>query len=296
MRVLIVGCGYVGSALGTELLRLGHEVFGVRRSAESAAALAGTGIKPVVADITRREDLNAIPLPFDWVVNTTSSSKGDVDDYREVYLQGTRNLVDWLSAAPPKKFVYTSSTGVYGQMDGSLVSESSSAQPSTPTAQVLIETEKVLLDAARTLKFPAVILRVAGIYGPGRGYHLTQFLKGEAKIAGQGERLMNMIHRDDVVGAILAALKSGRAGEIYNAVDDEPVPQVRFYRWLAESLAEPMPPVVSESLEAERKRGVTNKKVSNRRLKMELGYQFKFPTFRQGCTAEIKRLEDLGEL
>ena len=113
---------------------------------------------------------------------------------------------------------------------------------------------------------------------------------------GKGERLINMIHRDDLVGAIIAALKSGRAGEVYNAVDDEPVAQIHFFRWLSETLGKYMPPFATEAETAERKRGLTQKKVSNRRLKMEMGYQFKYPTFRQGYTAEITRLDRAGKL
>jgi nucleoside-diphosphate-sugar epimerase len=105
-----------------------------------------------------------------------------------------------------------------------------------------------------------------------------------------------MIHRDDVVEAIIAALKNGQPGEVYNAVDDEPVSQISFFEWLSGHLGKGLPPSVPEDAEAARKRGVTNKKVANRRLKMELGYQFKYPTFRQGYTAEILRLERAGEL
>ena len=112
----------------------------------------------------------------------------------------------------------------------------------------------------------------------------------------KGERLINMIHRDDLVGVILAALKDARPGEIYNAVDDEPVAQIHFFRWLSETLGKWMPPFATEAENAARKRGLTNKKVSNRKLKMELGYQFKYPTFRQGYTAEIQRLEQAGQL
>jgi nucleoside-diphosphate-sugar epimerase len=105
---------------------------------------------------------------------------------------------------------------------------------------------------------------------------------------------MNMIHRDDVVGCIVAALKNGRPGEIYNAVDDEPVAQLHFIRWMSETLGYYMPEFVAEAVE--RKRAATQKKVLNRKLKMELGYQFKYPNFRQGYTAEIQRLQDLGKL
>ena len=296
MRVLIIGCGYVGIPLGAELVRLGHEVFGVRRSSDADAELKEAGIHPLVADISRREDLDKLPGPFDWVVNTVASTQGGPAEYEQVYLNGTRHLIDWLSANPPKKFVYTSSTGVYGQNDGSLVKESSPTEPQTDTGKILVETEKILFDAAQQKKFPAVILRVAGIYGPDRGHLFQQYCRNEAKMAGKGERLINMIHRDDVVGAIVAALKSGRAGEVYNAVDDEPVAQIHFFRWLSETLGKYMPPFSAEEEVAQSKRGITQKKVSNRKLKMELGYQFKHPTFRQGYTAEITRLDRAGKL
>jgi nucleoside-diphosphate-sugar epimerase len=105
-----------------------------------------------------------------------------------------------------------------------------------------------------------------------------------------------MIHRDDVVGAIVAALKNGRPGEIYNVADDEPVPQIHFFRWLSETLGKNMPPFAEDGAGAGRKRVLTHKKVSNRRLRMELGCPLRYPTFRQGYTAEIKRLQDAGEL
>jgi nucleoside-diphosphate-sugar epimerase len=296
MRVLIVGCGYVGLPLGTELVKQGHEVFGLRRSTGAEAEFKSAGIKPLTADITKTEQLAQLPGAYDWVVNCVSASGGGDQEYREVYLQGTRNLVEWLGAAPPKKFVYTSSTSVYGQNDGSLVKENSSTEPAVETGKILVETERVLLAAARERKFPAVILRLAGIYGPDRGYWLKLYMKNEARIEGNGARILNMIHRDDVVGAIIAALKNGRAGEVYNAVDDEPVSQLGFFQWLSGPLGKELPPSVPEDAEAVRKRGVTNKKVSNRRLRMELGYQFKYPTFRQGYTAEILRLDRSGEL
>jgi nucleoside-diphosphate-sugar epimerase len=296
MRVLLIGCGYVGMPLGRALAAQGHEVYGVRRSEGASEALQKAGIRPLVGDVTDPGKLAGIPGPFDWVVNLVSSSRGGVEEYRQVYLEGTKNIVNWLSANPPRKFVYTSSTGVYGQMDASQVKETSPTEPGTDTGQVLVQTEQELLAAAREKRFPALILRVAGIYGPDRGHYFKQFINGEARIPGSGTRYLNMIHVDDLVGVIIAALKSGRPGEVYNAVDDEPVMQVHFFRWLSETLGKWMPPFVAEDQEEARKRGLTNKKVLNRRLKMELGYAFKYPTFRQGYTAEIQRLETAGLL
>ncbi len=216
MRVLIVGCGYVGVPLGAELVRLGHEVFGLRRSPAAESELKAAGIQPLIGDVTRPETLATLPRDFDWVVNCVAAG-GNAENYREVYLQGTRNLIEWLAANPPKKFVYTSSTSVYAQNDGSQVKESSPTEPLAETSKILVETEKVLLAAVAERKFPAVILRVAGIYGPDRGHWFKQFMQDAAHIEGDGSRYLNMIHRDDLVGCIIAALKSGRAGEIYNA-------------------------------------------------------------------------------
>src|SRR5260221_454131 len=129
MRVLIVGCGYIGMPLGAELSRAGHKVFGLRRSSFTADEMDSTGISPLKADISKGEELAKLPSGYDWVVNCVASSGGGADAYRAVYLQGNRNLVDWLSPNPPAKFVYTSSTSVYGQTDGSWVSEESPTEP-----------------------------------------------------------------------------------------------------------------------------------------------------------------------
>jgi len=295
MRVLIVGCGYVGLPLGAELIRLGHEVSGLRRSSSSEGELQAAGIRPLLGDVTRPETLAPLPRDFDWVVNCVAAG-GEADNYRQVYLHGTRHLIEWLAPSPPKKFVYTSSTSVYGQNDGSQIKESSPTDPLAETARVLVETEKLLLAATVELKFPAIVLRVAGIYGPGRGHWFKQYLKGEAHIEGDGSRFLNMIHRDDLTGCIIAALKNGRAGEIYNAADDEPVSQLHFFQWLAQALDRPLPPADPENPDELRKRGVTNKRVSNRKLKMELGHQFKYPNFRKGYSAELLRLDRANEL
>jgi nucleoside-diphosphate-sugar epimerase len=217
-----------------------------------------------------------------------AAAGGDADDYRHVYLEGTARLLEWLAPRPPQKYVYTSSTSVYGQNDGLPVDETSPADPSADNATILIETERLLLRAAAAGNFPAVVLRVAGIYGPGRGHWFNQFLKGEAKLEGTGSRYLNMIHRDDVAGCIRAALQNGRPGQIYNAVDNEPVTQRQFFHWLATMLGKEMPSSAPENLS--RRRGVTNKQVSNAKLRAELEYEFQYPDFRDGYAAEIARL------
>jgi len=303
MRVLIVGCGYVGLPLGKELARQGHAVFGLRRSTLSESELKAAGIKPLSADITQPETLAGLPRDFDWVVNCAASGGGGAEDYRKIYLEGNRHLIAWLADAPPKKFVYTSSTSVYGQNDGSVVTEQSPVEPEASTSKVLVETEQLLLDAAGGSRerspcqdFPAILLRVAGIYGPGRGHWFKSFLRGEARVEGDGSRWLNMIHRDDLIGVIIAGLRDAKSGEIFNVADNEPVSQLNYFKWLASELNRPLPPVVAAADEVWRRRGVTNKRVSNAKLRTELKYTFQFPDFRAGYAAEIARLRKDGGL
>jgi len=252
--------------------------------------MQAVGINPLMADITQPETLEDLRRDFDWVVNCAASAGGTAEDYRRLYLEGNRNLIAWLAERPPKKFIYTSSTSVYGQTNGSVVTETSPAEPAAETAKILVETEELLLAAGADLKVPTVILRLAGIYGPGRGHWVRQFLRGEARIDGDGSRWLNMIHRDDAMGALIAALERGAPGEIYNAVDNEPVTQLKFFEWLAAELKRPRPPEVPVDETASRKRGITNKRVSNIKMRTELKYQFRFPDFRAGYAAEIARL------
>ena len=270
MRILIVGCGYVGLPLGEILARRGHEVHAVRRTAIALAGIENTGLRPHATDITRREQLDSLPGPFDWVINTVSSSRGNTAAHRAVFVDGTRHLLDWLNGSATR-LVFTSSTSVYEQTNGAWVDEESLDEPEGDTGQNLALAEELFLESSQG----ATILRVAGIYGPGRGYLYRQFLKDEAVM--DGERWLNMIHRDDVINAILCAMKNEPS--IYNVTDDEPVTQRKFFAWLAELLNKPMPPSGTPASSSKRKR--TNKRVANGRLKA-LGWTLRYPTFREG--------------
>ena len=285
MRTLIVGCGYAGLPLGELLASQGHSVFGIRRTQEAGTELLAKKITPLRADITDPAQLASIDPSFDVVINLVSSSKGGLDDYRRVYLEGTKNILRWLSKSPPRTYLYTSSTSIYAQADGSWVDESSPAEPDSPTSQILLDTERELIAAHRATAFPAIILRASGIYGPERGHLFKQFLKGEATIRDDGSSWINMIHVDDLAATLAHLIEHGQPGEVYNATDDEPVTQLDFFRWLGERLGKPLP--FKAPADPNRKRGLTNKRVSNKKLK-STGFNFKSPTFREGYAAELK--------
>lgn len=289
MRVLIIGCGYVGFPLGEKLARAGHHVFGLRRSVTAAGELKSAGILPLLGDVTKPQTLLDLPHQFDWVVNCAASGGGDAETYRQLYLEGNRNVIAWLTPAPPQKYIYTSSTSVYGQNDGSVVTENDPAEPESETGRILVATENLLLAAGKK-NFPVSILRLSGIYGPQRGYWLKQFLRGATRIEADAGEYVNMIHREDVIGAIVAALERAPENSLFNASDNEPVTRGAFCGWLAERLGLPEPEFVPTPGAENRKRGASNKRVSNEQLRRRLAYEFKYPTFREGYAAELAGL------
>ncbi len=293
MRILILGCGYLGTRLGRLLVSQGHEVFGLRRGASDSNDLLELGIRPIEGDLTKSDSLQRIAGPFDWVVNAVSSSKGGVEIYKKVYLEGGAVVLDWMrgSGWQPASYLVVSSTSVYAQTDGSWVTEESPAEGASETSRVLVQAERLLLEATRSRGFPAIIMRAAGIYGPDRGHLFLKHLRGEATMAMGGLQWINMIHVEDLARACVAALERGLAGEVYNAVDNEPVRHKDFFAWFASRLGLPLPPIDDGLSGTRRKRGVTQKRISNEKLRLNLLGTLQYPTFREGYEEEIKRLQ-----
>jgi len=281
VRTLIIGCGYVGEALGQRLIALGHDVTGIRRSREHNAHLAKLGIRPVNLDITEEGALAKLDGRYDWVVIAASSSRGGEEAYKKVYGLGSKNIAQWLKTTGTQSVVFISSTTVYRQTNGNWASEKDA-----DTGTILREAEHNILEAGSAVS----ILRSSGIYGPGRGHLFRRFMNGNAVIEGDGKRFLNMVHRDDLAEAIILALDRVEQRGVYNITDDEPVTQLEFFKWLSEITGRPMPPFGPEPDHSTRKRGITNKRVSNKLFKETFGFKYKYPTFREGITEELNRL------
>jgi nucleoside-diphosphate-sugar epimerase len=236
------------------------------------------------ADITRRESLERFAGQFDHVVVSVSTRGGTAEDYRRLYLEGTRNLLD---VVRPKKCIFTSSTSVYGDSDGAWVTESTPAQPVSETAKVLQETEEMVLAAG------GIVARLGGIYGPGRAVYLRKLFDETATIDGDGSRYINQIHRDDAAGALFLLLAWHAPSGVYNVVDDTPVRQREMYAWLADLFGRPVPPSVT--MGEVRKRGVANKRVSNAKLHA-MGWRCRHPSFQASVTAIAPTLLGGGEI
>jgi nucleoside-diphosphate-sugar epimerase len=273
-RILIAGCGYVGKATALLFHESGWEAEGWTRSDDSAKKFSSLPFVVRAVDIADRNQVLSFASKFDRVIHCASSGGGDASDYRRIYLEGARNLLDIFAGAP---LLFTSSTSVYAQKDGSWVTESDPAEPLHESGQILRETEELVLDRR------GIVARLAGIYGPGRSFLLQQLLAGKAVINPERDRFVNQIHRDDIAAALFLLAQSG-AAEIYNVVDDQPILLSECYNWLVGELHLSAPP--NGAATKNRKRGDSNKRVSNKKLRA-LGWTPKYGTFQEAMRESI---------
>src|SRR5262245_49787873 len=276
-RILIAGCGYVGEATGGLFHSAGWNVEGWVHSKESAARLSTKPYFVQVIDVSRRSEVGKYAGSFDAVIHCASSRGGDAEAYRQIYLNGARHLLESFTKA---KILFTSSTSVYAHRDGSWVTEESETKPLRETSRILLEVEKLILEKG------GIVARLAGIYGPGRSALLTKFVNGTATIAPTNDRFVNQVHRDDIASALFLLLnrEAVTSGQIYNLADDQPLLQSACYRWLAQRLNRPLPPI--RKSERPRKRGDTNKRVSNAKLR-RLGWTPDYPIFGEAMEKNI---------
>lgn len=256
MTLLLIGNGYLGQAITREFRERGWNVNPVSLS-------GGDGM--IACDIGDADSVGKLPTA-DFIVHCAASGRGGADAYQHVYVNGCRNLS---SAFPSTPVLFTSSTSVYAQTDGSVVTEESPAVPDRDTGRLLLEAEGVTLNAG------GIVARLSGIYGPGRSVILKKFLNGDSVIEEDGRRFLNQIHRDDAARAIYHLAISGLCG-IFNVSDSTPMSQITCYQSLAEIFSQPLPP--SGPRDLNRKRGWTHKQVSNLKLRNS-GWLPKFPSF-----------------
>ncbi|MBX9579566.1 MAG: SDR family oxidoreductase [Gemmataceae bacterium] len=264
---LIVGCGYLGRRVAARWVAAGRRVSALTRG--NADALRALGIRPVVGDVTDPASLRGLPAAG-TVLYAVGMDRGQNKTRREVYVDGLGHVLDTLPR--PERFVYVSSTGVYGQTDGGWVDEASPTEPVEEAGRVVLAAERLL----RARLPEAVVLRFAGIYGPGRLLRKQPLLNGEP-LAGDADKWLNLIHADDGAAAVLAAEANARPGATYTIADDQPVTRRAFYTRLAELLNAP-PAAFDHRPEP----GAADRRVSNRTAKAELGWSPAYPTYPEG--------------
>jgi len=277
-EVLIAGCGDVGVRLGALLTADGHAVTGVRRRPPAGGRDTQAGAFAwAAADLADRPSLAALPPACDLLCFLASPRFGDEDSYRAIYEDGVANLAALYPAAP---WLFVSSTGVYAQQGGQWVDEDSAVEPVDATRALLHRAEETVLGRGDG----HVVVRFSGIYGAGRE-RLLERLRSGAPVRREPPSYTNRIHQDDCAG-VLRFLVARRLADqslspLYLASDDDPAPVWDVMTWLATRLGLPEPPASDAPADAPR-----NKRCSNRRLR-ELGFTFRYPTFREGYGALI---------
>jgi nucleoside-diphosphate-sugar epimerase len=280
MTKLIVGCGYLGQRVAALWRDQRHQVFAGTRQAPPPPAYHELDLSPVPCDVLDPESLKNLPRA-DTVLYAVGFDRSSGATMRAVYVDGLAHVLERLP--PPEKFIYISSSSVYGQTDGDWVDEVSVTLPQEETGRIVLEAEKVL----RQKRPDAVILRFSGIYGPGRLLRRKTIEAGEP-IVGDGSKWLNLIHVEDGARAILAAEEHAQPGRIYNVCDSHPVQRRDFYAEMARLLEAPEPRFIL-ALEGTptppHEKG--NRRIANKRLREELGVEFRFPDYRQGLRGSL---------
>ncbi len=291
-QLVIFGCGYVGSAVAEAATVRGWRVTAVTRNAAKALLLRESGIATVEADLTGETWHPLVPATPEFAVNCVSSGGGGIEGYRQSYVGGMISIVNWARRhGPVGTLVYTSSTSVYPQDGGVVVTEAAPTDAAGERGRILLEAER-RLRLANTEASPAAlpdqpcwrrwfILRLAGIYGPQR-QHLVEQVRG-GEVSGEPAAHLNLIHRDDAAAAILACLDAPEAvrDEIFNVADDGAATKGEIVPWLAERLGVSLPAFTG--LPAGQRRSVTpDRVIANARLKERLGWRPHHASFRDG--------------
>lgn len=271
MRMLIAGCGYVGTALGLQLVQSGHDVVATRRD---PAALPDV-FERRSADLTDRADVDSLP-DVDAVAITVSADGRSVEAYRSAYVDTIAALLASYRHRDlaPSRWVFTSSTAVYGDGGDDWITEDVPTAPESETGAVLVEAEQLLTRLTEDGVISGVAARLGGIYGPGRTRLLNQVANGQATCP-PTPTYTNRIHRDDAAAVIAALLVAETVPSVVNVVDDDPAERCEVLTWLAEQLGVASPPT------GESTRTRSNKRISNARLR-DLGIELRHPTFRSG--------------
>lgn len=282
-RILIAGCGDVGTALGLILSAAGHTVWGLKRH----PADLPTPLQPLAADLADPATLSALPPALDAVVYSAAAAGFSEAHYQAAYVAGVRNLLNALRQAGqrPQRLLFTSSTSVYAQHQGEWVDEDSPAEADGFSGRCLREGERLMWDSG----WPAVVARFGGIYGPGRTRLIDGIREGSATGFAGPPIYTNRIHRDDCARALAHLLACPAPEPLYIAVDDDPAPLNEVLDWLADQLKVPRPPRLAQppgkpGAEIRRDSATrlrASKRCRNARLRAS-GFQFRYPSYREG--------------
>jgi nucleoside-diphosphate-sugar epimerase len=278
MHVLIAGCGWLGTELARRVVAGGGRVTAVRRDPARAEALRGPGVEPLALDLSAPGADERLPRADAIVACQAASGAGaeSLQAYRRAYLDANQRL---LAAATRwgARFVYTGSTGVFGQRGGEDVDEETPPAPASPTAEVLVAAEEQLRAAARS-GVRASLVRLSGLYGPGRVGILDRVRTGRLALGPGDGSWMNFCHLADAAAAVMAALDRAEPGAILHGSDATPARRREVVEWIARRLG------ISPHRDDTPFPGPDRRVLANR-SRERLGLQLAYPSFRDGLSA-----------
>jgi nucleoside-diphosphate-sugar epimerase len=284
MANLIFGCGYLGERIGTLWREAGCDVRAVTRSAQRAQQLARRGIVPIVGDITADAQVT-LPQRLRTVLFALGFDRRKAQSIHDVYVGGIRNAIRRLPE-DVEKFIYISSTGVYGQFREQEVDEDSPCEPSREGGRACLEAENLVRQSKYSER--AIILRLAGIYGPGRIPRAADLLAGRP-IDAPARGWLNLIQVDDAARIVLLAEERAAAPRVYVVSDGQPVIRGEFYAELARLLGAPPPRFVDPPAGSPAAaRAASDKRINPRRMFLELSPQLVYPSYRAGLAAIVR--------
>ena len=287
-HLVVFGAGYVGGEIARQGLARGMQVTALTRNPEKAERMRENGLQVVEADLASHDWHSQITGDVDYVLNSVSSGGGGVEGYQHSYVDGMRSVVAWAKLREINTFVYTGSTSVYPQDHGLEVTESAETGTENERPARLLQTEKIARESGVFTR--CFILRLSGIYGPGR-HHVMDQLRAGGALAGRGEHRLNLIHRDDICRAIWAVfhVPDEVRNEVFNVSDDTPVTKRELVEWLASRLQLPCP-VFDPELPSVRGRIVPDRVIVNRKLRETVGWRPEYPDYRAGYEAILAAL------
>jgi nucleoside-diphosphate-sugar epimerase len=276
--ILVVGFGFIGQRVARMANQLGYEVTATSRHEAKRAGIEAAGSRFLRFDLNAPAD--RLPAFDAWVWCPAFDRSAGVSVHDAVVGGLMRALES--AETPPKHVVFTSTTSVYGQSSGEWVDESSPCEPRTESGRAHVEAETRLLSWAEEHHRIATVLRLSGLYGPERVIRRQAIAAGEP-IACLPDTWLNLVHGDDAASACLQALNSSKSGT-YCISDDRPIMRREYYETLARLLNAPAP-TFAEPRPGE---DIGDKRVSNRKARLELGWAPVFPEIENGLTAAIQ--------
>jgi len=285
MRRLIIGCGYLGRRVSACWKLAGDEVFALTRSEQNAEVLRELGLSPILGDVTDAATLQALP-ECDTVLHAVGFDRTAAASKREVYVDGLSNVLDRM-AGQCGRFIHVSSTSVYGQQEGEWVDEDSACDAETESGDICRAAEELVLDrfAGDDSSACGTVLRLSGIYGPGRLLSRIDALKNAQPLPGPENGWLNLIHVHDAAQIVTTCAAGETPAAIYLVSDDRPVLRGDYYRLLAKLVGAPEP-VFDPDAVARHSRGI-NKRCCNRRLREGLGVSLSYPDIETGLAHAV---------